>query len=132
VVALVLLCGWYFNRVREKNRICFVPFFFFSYHLPCFFLFLFLFFSRYTGWLCRGMVSATTYTLVGVVNKFLTVLLNVMVWDKHSTPFGILSVCMCLGAGSFYQQAPKREEKPKTVLPSSAQDVEQQKSLIRN
>ena len=63
----------------------------------------------YTGWLCRGMVSATTYTLVGVVNKFLTVLLNVLVWDKHSSPMGLLAVCLCLLAGSFYQQAPKRE-----------------------
>ena len=33
----------------------------------------------YTGWLCRGMISATSFTLVGVVNKFLTVLLNVLV-----------------------------------------------------
>lgn len=33
----------------------------------------------YSGWLCRGMVSATSFTLVGVVNKFLTILLNVMV-----------------------------------------------------
>jgi hypothetical protein len=57
------------------------------------------------------MVSATTYTLVGVVNKFFTVLLNVLVWDKHSTPFGICAVVVCLLAGSFYQQAPKREEK---------------------
>jgi hypothetical protein len=57
------------------------------------------------------MVSATTYTLVGVVNKFLTVLLNVMVWDKHSTPFGLFAVCMCLLAGSLYQQAPKKAEK---------------------
>jgi hypothetical protein len=56
------------------------------------------------------MVSATTYTLVGVVNKFLTVLLNVLVWDKHSTPFGIVAVCICLLAGTMYQQAPKREE----------------------
>jgi solute carrier family 35 len=55
------------------------------------------------------MVSATTYTLVGVVNKFITVLLNVLIWDKHSTPLGIGSVCLCLLAGSFYQQAPKRE-----------------------
>ena len=61
----------------------------------------------YTGWLCRGMVSATTYTLVGVVNKFLTVLLNVFIWDKHSTAFGIVSVLICLGAGTFYQQAPR-------------------------
>jgi len=67
----------------------------------------------YTGWLCRGMVSATTYTLVGVVNKFITVLLNVIMWDKHSTPSGILAVCVCLLAGMFYQQAPMRsQEKP--------------------
>lgn len=64
----------------------------------------------YTGWLCRGMVSATSYTLVGVVNKFLTVLLNVLVWDKHSSPTGIFAVCICLGAGIFYQQAPRRDE----------------------
>lgn len=64
----------------------------------------------YTGWLCRGMVSAATYTLVGVVNKFLTVLLNVMLWDKHSTPAGLVAVCICLLAGTFYQQAPRRDE----------------------
>jgi GDP-mannose transporter len=56
------------------------------------------------------MVSATTYTLVGVVNKFLTVLLNVVLWDKHSTAGGILSVLVCLLAGTLYQQAPRRDE----------------------
>jgi GDP-mannose transporter len=65
----------------------------------------------YTGWLCRGMVSATTFTLVGVVNKFLTVLLNVAVWDKHSSPEGLAAVCACIVAGSFYQQAPRRDDK---------------------
>ena len=63
----------------------------------------------YTGWKCRGIVSATTFTLVGVVNKFLTILLNVLIWDKHSTPVGLAAVCFCLLAGSFYQQAPLRE-----------------------
>lgn len=56
------------------------------------------------------MVSATSFTLVGVVNKFLTVLLNVVVWDKHSTPLGITAVCLCLLAGVFYEQAPRRDE----------------------
>ncbi len=56
------------------------------------------------------MVSATTYTLVGVVNKFFTVLLNVMVWDKHSTPMGLIAVCLCLGSGALYQQAPRRDD----------------------
>lgn len=55
------------------------------------------------------MVSATTFTLVGVVNKFLTVLLNVFVWDKHSTPLGLLAVCVCLLSGTLYQQAPRRD-----------------------
>lgn len=59
------------------------------------------------------MVSATTYTLVGVVNKFLTVLLNVVVWDKHSSPLGLVGVCICLLAGSFYQQSPRREDSRK-------------------
>lgn len=63
----------------------------------------------YTSWLCRGMVSATTFTLVGVVNKFITVLLNTFIWEKHSTPTGIIAVCVCLGAGMFYEQAPLRE-----------------------
>lgn len=62
----------------------------------------------YSGWLCRGMVSATTYTLVGVVNKFLTILLNVLMWDKHASWFGLMCVCLCLCSGIFYQQAPKR------------------------
>lgn len=71
----------------------------------------------YTGWLCRGMVSATSFTLVGVVNKFLTVLLNVLAWEKHSTPFGIFAVCLCLSAGFFYQQAPRRDMTRKEILP---------------
>ncbi len=71
--------------------------------------------NRYTGWLCRGMVSATTFTLVGVVNKFLTVLLNVFIWDKHSTPLGLFAVCMCLLSGTFYQQSPRRNDAHKEV-----------------
>ena len=62
------------------------------------------------------MISGTSFTLVGVVNKFLTVLLNVIAWDKHSTPFGIFSVCICLGAGFFYQQAPRRDVKHKEEI----------------
>ncbi len=57
------------------------------------------------------MVSAASYTLVGVVNKFLTVLLNCLIWEKHSSSMlGIISVCICLLGGTFYQQAPKRDE----------------------
>jgi drug/metabolite transporter (DMT)-like permease len=73
-------------------------------------------FIGYTSWLCRGMVSAATFSLVGVINKFITVLLNVFIWDKHSSPAGLLAVCICLLAGSFYQQSPKRSDIRKSEL----------------
>jgi GDP-mannose transporter len=78
------------------------------------------------------MVSATTYTLVGVVNKFLTVLLNVVLWDKHSSPLGIFAVCVCLLAGVFYQQAPKRNELHKEKEIESVKDPESASSLLKN
>jgi len=62
----------------------------------------------YTGWSCRSLVSATTFTLVGVINKFITILLNVFIWDKHASPLGISALVLCLVGGSFYQQAPMR------------------------
>ncbi len=79
----------------------------------------------FTGWLCRGMLSAASFTLVGVVNKFLTVLLNVVLWDKHSSPAGLFAVCLCLLAGTFYQQAPKRE----SVVQRN--DIETTESLVK-
>lgn len=60
----------------------------------------------YTGWSCRSLVSATTFTLVGVLSKFITILLNVLIWDKHASPLGIVALVLCLLGGSFYQQAP--------------------------
>lgn len=73
---------------------------------------------RYTSWSCIDLLSATSYTLVGVVNKFLTVLLNVIIWDKHSTPLGLFAVCLCLGGGVFYEQAPMRKD-PRHVVSRS-------------
>ena len=54
------------------------------------------------------MMSATTFTLIGIGNKFFTLLLNVLIWDKHTSTLGIVVVCVCLIASVFYQQTPKR------------------------
>jgi len=62
----------------------------------------------YTSWWCRDKVSATSFTLIGVMNKCLTVLLNMLVWDQHAPPLGIASLFICLLGGSIYQQAPMR------------------------
>jgi len=64
----------------------------------------------YSSWNARSLVSATSFTLVGVVNKFLTILVNLMIWDKHANMKGIFGLLVCLGGATFYRQAPKRTE----------------------
>lgn len=62
----------------------------------------------YSGWWCRSLVSATSFTLIGVVNKCLTILLNILIWDQHANPQGILSLFVCLAGGIIYEQAPMK------------------------
>ncbi|KAL1511622.1 hypothetical protein AB1Y20_006414 [Prymnesium parvum] len=62
----------------------------------------------YFGWRCRSMVSATSYTVIGVANKLLTVLGNALIWDKHASSTGIAYLIGCLVAASFYREAPMR------------------------
>ena len=63
----------------------------------------------YSGWWCRDKVSATSYTIIGVMNKCLTIMLNYVVWDNHARPAGIACLFLCLAGGSVYKQAPMRE-----------------------
>lgn len=81
---------------------------------------LFLFFScamgigiSYTGWAARKLVSATTYTLVGVMNKMATVTINVLIWDQHASSVGLFWLVICIIAGTMYQQAPMRNQSEK-------------------
>eukprot|EP00440_Ansanella_granifera_P036595 gb/GFBE01039702.1/.p1 GENE.gb/GFBE01039702.1/~~gb/GFBE01039702.1/.p1 ORF type:complete len:361 (+),score=65.44 gb/GFBE01039702.1/:1-1083(+) len=64
----------------------------------------------WAGWNCRSLTSATTYTLLGVVCKFFSVILNVMIWDKHASPVGISWLIVCLVASAAYRQAPLRKQ----------------------
>jgi drug/metabolite transporter (DMT)-like permease len=64
----------------------------------------------YSGWYCRDKVSAASYTLIGVINKCLTVLVNLLIWDNHASMEGIASLSLCLVGGVFYQQAPMKKE----------------------
>lgn len=50
--------------------------------------------------------------MVGVVNKMLTVLVNVLIWDQHASAKGIFALLICLGGGALYQQAPLRPPPP--------------------
>lgn len=57
------------------------------------------------GFAARKAISATAFTVTGVVNKFLTVAINVLIWDKHSSPFGLLCLLSTLVGGILYQQS---------------------------
>jgi len=81
----------------------------------------------WAGFWCQSLITATAYTVVGVMNKMLTVTVNVLIWEKHATSSGIISLVICLIGGSLYQQAPKIESAPeaeKLVKPSAAKGDE--------
>lgn len=64
----------------------------------------------YSGWWCRSHTTAAVYTTLGVLCKFATVLLNLLVWDKHANPAGIVALLICLVSGTMYQEAPLRKK----------------------
>jgi len=65
----------------------------------------------YAGWWCRSQLSATSYTLVGVMNKVLSILLNIAIWDKHATLTGIFFLTFCLAGGAAYKQSPLKNSR---------------------
>ena len=62
----------------------------------------------YFAWSARSLLSAASFTVVGNVCKVLTIVINVSLWDKHASAFGICCLMFCLVAAYFYQQAPMR------------------------
>ncbi|MCO5564397.1 hypothetical protein L7F22_018058 [Adiantum nelumboides] len=75
------------------------------------------------GFAARRAISATAFTVTGVVNKFLTVVINVLIWDKHASPSGLFYLILTLIGGVAYQQS---TTKAPTVSPQvlTEEDVE--------
>ena len=53
----------------------------------------------------------------------MTILLNVVAWDKHASTHGTIAVSLCLLAGLLYEQAPLR-------LKAEGLDIPQEKLLV--
>jgi hypothetical protein len=66
----------------------------------------------YSGWRTRSVITATTFTLVGVLNKMATIAFTVIVWPNDTTAASILALVFCILFGLLYQDAPKRKEQP--------------------
>jgi len=77
----------------------------------------------YSGWWCRSVVSATSFTLVGVMNKCLTVIFNNLIWDQHASREGTFYLFVCVTGGIIYKQSPMRSAES-SKPPISADDVE--------
>eukprot|EP00931_Biecheleriopsis_adriatica_P025573 TRINITY_DN15664_c0_g1_i1.p1 TRINITY_DN15664_c0_g1~~TRINITY_DN15664_c0_g1_i1.p1 ORF type:complete len:337 (+),score=39.07 TRINITY_DN15664_c0_g1_i1:44-1012(+) len=65
----------------------------------------------WAGWNCQEKVSATSFTLIGVACKLLTVLVNACLGFKHASLNGMLCLVVCIIVSTFYRQAPLRQDK---------------------
>jgi multidrug transporter EmrE-like cation transporter len=70
----------------------------------------------YFGFACRQALSPTAFTVLGVMNKLITVLVNITIWDKHASVTGIGSLLLCIVGGVLYERAVKKE---KVSVPSA-------------
>lgn len=93
--------GEVFAALAASAGSWFVPDVFFAVALSCVFGLLISFF----GFAARKAISATAFTVTGVVNKFLTVVINVLIWDKHASPFGLICLLVTIAGGVLYQQS---------------------------
>jgi drug/metabolite transporter (DMT)-like permease len=59
----------------------------------------------YLGWKLRAMMSAASFTVVGVLNKVVTILVNVVLWTDHTAWSSTVGLLVSLVGGSFYQQS---------------------------
>lgn len=63
----------------------------------------------FSGTEFRSRVSATSFTVVGVVNKMLTVTVNYFMWDQHASLVGLVALLVTIAGGVLYQPAPQRQ-----------------------
>ena len=74
----------------------------------------------YTGWLARSCVSASTYSLVGVLNKIVTVAANGFIYPGETGTVGILALLCCIVFGVFYEDPPKQTPRKSSSADSEA------------
>eukprot|EP00931_Biecheleriopsis_adriatica_P025502 TRINITY_DN15635_c0_g1_i2.p1 TRINITY_DN15635_c0_g1~~TRINITY_DN15635_c0_g1_i2.p1 ORF type:complete len:267 (+),score=33.65 TRINITY_DN15635_c0_g1_i2:342-1142(+) len=58
----------------------------------------------YAGFNLRKLVSATSFTVIGVMCKLVTILLNDVIWTQHSNLAGHLGLLLCILAGYAYEK----------------------------
>ena len=78
----------------------------------------------------RKALSATSFSVLGVVCKMGTILLNTLVWNRHSSAKGIFFLCVCVVSGIMYQHAVKQSPSLKEGLRHKLSSDEPEKETI--
>ncbi|KAJ3673604.1 hypothetical protein LUZ60_005596 [Juncus effusus] len=81
------------------------------------------------GFSCRRAISATGFTVLGIVNKLLTVGINLVIWDKHASWVGTVGLLICMSGGVLYQQSTSKPKVPK-IEEGNKEDDEEKLNLI--
>ena len=71
-----------------------------------------------------------SFTLIGVVNKMITILINTLIWDNHASSYGIASLMVCIVGGTIYRQAPLQSEIKNKYDEDRKNDEEETKGLV--
>jgi hypothetical protein len=64
----------------------------------------------YSGWRARSLFTATTFALVGVLNKLLTIAVAAVIWTSDRAFSSVACLVLCILAGAFYEEAPLRSK----------------------
>lgn len=62
----------------------------------------------FTGFGLRELVTATTFTVMGVMNKMLTVLISIALFANATSLMSVGGLIGSIAGGTLYQQAPPR------------------------
>ena len=77
----------------------------------------------YAGFNLRTQVSATTYTVVGVANKLVTLLVNFTVWEHHAKAESLVFICLSIACATAYgftlSSKPTKQATPKNTVPKA-------------
>ncbi|KAL9226725.1 hypothetical protein vseg_002503 [Gypsophila vaccaria] len=82
------------------------------------------------GFSCRKAISATGFTVLGIVNKLLTVVINLIIWDKHSTVVGTVGLLICMLGGVMYQQSTSNKPKATAKYEEPRENEEEEQKLL--
>lgn len=58
----------------------------------------------YSSWRLRELISATSFGLVGVVNKMVTVCVSALIWPKSFSVHGMFAITGCVLSALFYSE----------------------------